>query len=285
MVNFLRFSLGILTAFACLARADSTNQVSATNAVSVFLDGNLEAAVRQQVFAKRYTNSPITAADVATVSVVIANFRGITNLTGLEHCKAIAALELAGNRITDLTPLTGLRQLQQLIITSNRIADVTPLGTIPALQYIELSHNTVTNIGPLRALTNLASLYLGNNRITSVAAVTNLPRLVTLYAETNALVSIAGVENLRGLSGISFAGNQLVEVGPLAGLRAPSFIFLERNRIKDLTPLNTWITNDLASARNFAPYLQLFLQGNPLNSKSKKLAEAWAKAGVRVAVK
>src|SRR5262245_54701727 len=133
MANLLRVFLGIVTTVACLAAAESTNEVS-TNAVSIFLDSNLEAAVRQQVFAKRYTNSPITAADVATVSTLIGNFRGITNLSGLEHCKAIAAIELAGNRISDLTPLTGLKQLQQLILTSNRVADVTALGTIPALQ-------------------------------------------------------------------------------------------------------------------------------------------------------
>lgn len=276
MGKLLRSLLLFLTLTLAARSAEVTNQVS------VFLDPNLEAAVRQQVFAKRYTNSPLTAVDVANVSTVVANFRGITNLTGLEHCKALAALELSGNRITQLGPLTGLRQLQQLLLSSNRITDINPLGTLPALQYIELSFNSVEDITPLANLTNLASVYLGNNKLTSLAALTNLPRLVTLYAETNSLKSIEGLQNLRSLSGVSLSGNRLVDVAPLTGLRAPSFIFLERNRIKDLAPLNAWITNDLAGPRSFAPYLQLYLKGNSLNSKSKKLVAEWTKAGVRV---
>lgn len=48
---------------------------AATNApVSVFKDKKLEAAVRRQVFAKRESQDPLTAADVATVSTVSAPF-------------------------------------------------------------------------------------------------------------------------------------------------------------------------------------------------------------------
>ncbi|MCW5557004.1 MAG: leucine-rich repeat domain-containing protein [Verrucomicrobiae bacterium] len=258
------------------------DEAPATNEPPVFVDPQLEAAVRQQVFAKRNTTNALTAGDVAQVSVVVGNFRGITNLAGLEHCKAIASLELAGNGITDLSPLQSLRQLQLLILSSNRISDVGPLGTVPALQYIELSHNQVKDIGPLATLTNLASVYLGDNQLTSIAALTHLPRLVTLYAERNSLKSIDGLEGLKGLSSVSLSGNQIADVTPLTGLRAPSFLFLEKNRIQDLAPLEAWITNDLASARNFAPYLQLFLKDNPLSSGSKKLAQQWAKDGVRV---
>lgn len=271
--SLLFLSLALL--IAGVVRAD-------TNEPPAFVDLKLEAAVRQQVFAKRNTTNALTPSDVAQVSVVVGNFRGITNLSGLEHCKAIASLELAGNQITDLSPLRGLRQLQLLILSSNRISEVTPLSTVPALQYIELSHNQVKDISSFAALTNLASVYLGYNQLTSLAGVTNLPRLVTLYAEHNALKSIAGVQNLRGLSSVSLSENRIEDVAPLTGLRAPSFIFLEKNRLKDLTPLNPWLTNDLATARNFAPYLQLFLKGNPLSSRSKKLVEQWAKDGVRV---
>ena len=104
-----------------------------TNEVAIFPDKALEAAVRQQVFAKRGTTNPITAGDVTTVSTVVANFRGITSLEGLENCKAIASLELAGNQITNLAPLQGLRQLQLLALASNRVTDVTPLASVPAL--------------------------------------------------------------------------------------------------------------------------------------------------------
>lgn len=65
---------------------------AATNApVSVFKDKKLEAAVRRQVFAKRESQDPLTAADVSTVSTVSAPFSGITSLAGLEHCVALAS--------------------------------------------------------------------------------------------------------------------------------------------------------------------------------------------------
>ncbi len=277
MAYMLHRALLLLPVLALgIVRADTTNEPPA------FVDPQLEAAVRQQVFAKRNTTNALTPSDVAQVSVVVGNFRGITNLSGMEHCKAIASLELAGNRITDLSPLRGLRQLQLLILSSNKITDASSLRTIPALQYIELSHNQVKDISALATLTNLASVYVGDNRLTSIAGLTNLPRLVTLYAERNALKSITGIVRLRGLSSISLSGNQISDVTPLAGLRSPSFIFLEKNRVRDRAPLNGWLTNDLGTSRNFAPYLQLFLKDNPLSSRSKKLVQQWAKDGVRV---
>jgi len=257
-------------------------QAQATNEVPIFPDKNLEAAVRQQVFAKRYTNSPLTAADVANVSTVIGNFRGITDLTGLEHCKALAALELAGNKIKDLKALSGLRQLQQVILTSNKVSEITPLGTLPALQYIELSHNGIKDLVPLARATNLASVYVGHNKVASIAPLTGLPRLVTLYAEGNGIRSLDGLQNLRSLSGISLSGNRISDVSPLAGLRSPTFIFLERNRVKDLSGWSEWVSKDLAGPRSFAPYLQLYLKGNPLGTKSKALLADWSKQGMRV---
>jgi internalin A len=258
-------------------------RAQSTNEASIFPDKNLEAAVRQQVFAKRYTNSPLTAADVANVSTVIGNFRGITDLTGLEHCKSLAALELAGNKIKDLKPISGLRQLQQVILTSNKVSEITPLGTLPALQYIELSHNGVKDITPLAKATNLASVYVGHNKVASIAPLTSLPRLVTLYAESNEIRSVDGLQNVRSLSGISLSGNRISDVSALAGLRSPTFIFLEKNRVKDLSGWSEWVSKDLSGPRSFAPYLQLYLKGNPLNAKSKTLLTDWSKQGMRVA--
>ncbi len=259
--------------------ADSTNKVPE---VSVFADRRLEEAVRQQVFAKRYTNSPLTAVDVANVSTFNGNGRGITNLAGLEHCKALAAADLAGNQIADLSPIKGLKQLQYLNLATNKIKNIAPLGTLAALQYIEISQNQVTDLAPLAGLTNLASLYAGHNRIKSASTLTNLPRLVSLHLEFNQLSSVAGFQNLRGLGSLSVSHNQVSDVAPLIGLRAPTYLFLDENRIHDLAPLNGWITNDLAGNKNFAPFVNVYLHGNRLNSKSRQLLVDWKKAGVRI---
>lgn len=269
----------LLFAIPVLRAADATN---AAPEISVFPDKNLEAAVRQQVFAKRDTTKPLTAADVANVAVVQGNFRGITNLAGLEHCKSLASLELAGNRITDLAPLQGLRQLQFVHLASNRIASVQALGTLPSLQYIQLESNQVADPAPLAACTNLASVYLSRNKVKSLSSLTNLPRVVTLYADGNQLKSIAGLGSLRGLTTVSLAGNQIRDIAPLAQLRAPSLFLLDNNRIDDLTPLYTAAKADIAAGKNWAPFLRLYLKGNRLSSKAKKQAAELEKDGMRI---
>lgn len=272
-------AFGLLLANWALRSAEPTN---APPEVSAFTDKALESAVRQQVFSKRETNSPITAADVANISTIHANSRGITNLAGLEHCKAIASIDLAGNRVSDLTPLTGLKQLQYLNLATNRIKDITALGTIPALQYIELSRNQVTNLAPLAACTNLASIYASDNELTSISDITSLPRLVSLYADGNHLKSIEGVDNLKGLSSVSFSRNEISDITPLTSLRAPHFFLLETNKIRDIAPLYSACTNDDAGQRNFAPFLNLYLKGNPLSSESKKRLEQLREIGTKV---
>lgn len=288
---FFPLSALFATLFACVplsqaadAKAPDKGAPSTNKApeVSVFLDKRLEDAVRQQVFAKRYTNSPLTAADVANVSTFNGNGKGITNLAGLEHCKALAAVDLAGNAIADLSPLKGLKQLQYLNLATNKLKTIAPLATLPALQYIEISQNQVADLAPIGGLTNLASLYAGHNRIKSAGSLTNLPRIVSVHLEFNQIGSIAGFQNLRGVGSLSLSHNQVTDVSPLTGLRAPTYLFLDDNRIRDLAPLNSWITNDLVGAKNFAPFVNLYLHGNRFNAKTRQLLTEWKKGGVRV---
>lgn len=264
------------------AFAQATNAPAPAKEVSVFADKRLEDVVRQQVFAKRETNSPLTATDVASVSTISGNFKGITSLAGLEHCKAIASIDLAGNQITDLSPLKGLKQLQYLNLASNKVSNIDTLGTLGALQYIELSNNGVTNIARLGSCSNLASIYLSNNKLTSIGALTNLPRVATLYADGNKLKAIDGLQNLKWLTSVSLSRNQIKDITPLASLRSPTWMLLENNKIKDLTPLYHALTNDNAGPKNFAPFLNLHLTGNPLSRASKKQLEALKPVGTRV---
>ena len=107
--------------------AKPAEKPASTNApVSVFKDKKLEDAVRRQVFAKRESKEPLTAADVATVSTVSAPFSGISSLAGLEHCVALASLEVPGNKIADLAPLAGLKQLQYVNLASNQVSVIAP---------------------------------------------------------------------------------------------------------------------------------------------------------------
>ena len=44
---------------------------------------------------------------------------------------------------------------------------------------------------------------------------------------------------------------------------------LERNKVTDLAPLVAWAKADAAAQKRFAPYLRLYLKGNPLSDSAR----------------
>lgn len=283
----MKHVLGIIWTACCLgigmsgSLADEAEKTEPPQP-SLFPDAHLEAVVRQQVFAKRHNKEPITAEDVARIAVLNGNFRGIRNLTGLEHCKALASVDLAGNQIADLSPLTGLRQLQYVHVASNRIHDIRPLGTLRALQYIQLEHNAVSDLTPLTSCTNLASVYVSHNKVHTLAPLTPLPRLVTLYADGNQLLDLQGIEKLRNLSTLAIGNNHVADLSPISGLRAPTFLRFSTNRISDLKPFHQAAMADLDGGRNWAPYVRVYLEGNPLSESSIQLRDELLGRGMRL---
>jgi Leucine-rich repeat (LRR) protein len=99
--------------------------------VAVFKDKALEATVRKQVFTKRDNQEVITAEDVATVSIIEGKGAGITDISGLEKCTALASLTLTDNKVSNLAALKGLERLQFLDVANNQISDISPLAWRP----------------------------------------------------------------------------------------------------------------------------------------------------------
>ena len=59
-------------------------------------------------------------------------------------------------------------------------------------------------------------------------------------------------------------------------------MMIERNRIKDLKPLVEAAKADAAGPKQFAPYLRIYLAGNPLSDAAKSAQlDALKAAGVR----
>jgi hypothetical protein len=246
----------------------------------LFPDKKLEAAVRKYVFDKRDTDKPIIEADVINISTIEGKGLGITNLTGLEKCQSLASLDLAKNKIRDLSALQGFGRLQYLDLAENQVEDIAPLANVIALQYIELSHNRVSNIEPLRGLTNLASLYLSDNKISDLSPIVQLPRLVSLYLDDNAIKSIYGVQRLKSLSTLAIRGNAVCDLAPLQELDRLSWLFLERNKIRDITPLLEMARKD--KEHRFAPFWNIYLEGNPLSTNATEQVTALKELGSRV---
>ena len=247
--------------------------------VSIFPDKNLEDVVRQSVYEKRNTDKPITAEDVVDVSTIKGRGKEIRDLSGLEHCKSLALLDLANNQITDISQIAGLKRLQSLDLSNNDISDIGVLATVPALQYIELSHNKVKDLRPLAGLKNMSALYLGYNQIEYIYPILGLPKLASLHLSVNRITSIEGIGQLKWLSSLSLDGNQIYDLIPLDGLQNLNFLFLEYNQIQDISPLISMARSDQEGERRFAPFLKLYLKGNRVRkSQIEKLKEY----GVRI---
>ncbi len=130
-----------------------------------FPDANLEAAVRD---ALRISEEGITVDDMATLSVLDADDRGISDLSGLEHAVNLRELDLEDNEINDLGPLANLTSLQELDLGDNEISDLGPLANLTNLRELDLEDNEISDLGPLTNLTNLRELDLEDNEISDL---------------------------------------------------------------------------------------------------------------------
>ncbi|MBL9170705.1 MAG: leucine-rich repeat domain-containing protein [Verrucomicrobiales bacterium] len=234
----------------------------------IFADKNLESAVRRYVFEKRDTDKPIVEADVVNLSTLEARGLGITNLAGLEKCRSLALIDLSRNRIKDVSALKGLGMLQSLTLSDNALEDIAPLASLPSLQYLELSRNRLKTLEAVRGLTNLNALYASSNRIADLSPVLGLRRLSSLYLDDNKLKSIEGIGTLKALFTLSLNRNSIADLAPLDGVGTLFNLFIEGNRIRNLTPLIEIAKKD--TEHRFAPFLTVYLKGNPLSSKARK---------------
>jgi internalin A len=131
-------------------------------------------------------------------------------------------------------------------------------------------------------LTNLASVYLSNNQIADISPLFGLPRLTSLYLDQNQITSIAGINNLKRLSSLSLSRNQIADVSPLNGLTGLYHLFLEDNRISDLAPLYDMAKKDHDGEKRFAPFINLYLKGNPLKASARTQLNGLKDFGARV---
>ena len=95
---------------------------------SVFKDKALEEGVRKFVFAKRYNKEPLVEADLIHLSTIKVTNAGIKDLSGLEKCRALASLDLAGNHITDFSAIKDLKRIQYLNLAKNKIENIEPIS-------------------------------------------------------------------------------------------------------------------------------------------------------------
>ncbi len=148
-----------------------------SDATVTFPDTNLEATIRETI---NKPEGPIFTSDLKSLTMLEAQERGISDLTGLEHCANLRWLALVENNISDLSPLAGLTNLQELFLTSNNISDISPLAGLANLEYLELWYNNISDISPLVENSELSegdSVDLRDNPLSTASVNIYIPQL------------------------------------------------------------------------------------------------------------
>jgi internalin A len=277
-VRFFSFgkALAVLGLFVCSA-----------SAASPIVDKSLEAAIREE---RHELKAELTDDLLKSVYFLDAAGKGIKDLTGLEKCTNLGELRLSDNKIVDLKPLKGLTNLQSLDLSNNLIVDIAPLGGLVKLQRLVLSGNKIEKLDALRALAAtskeppaLTSIYLAGNRVSDLSPLASFTRLSMLDLARNKVKDLAPLAGIKRFMDLDLQDNQISDISPLRSQEDLKYLFLQKNKITDLAPLVEAAKADAKGPMRFAPFLELYLAGNPLseNAKTKQLAEL-KEIGVRL---
>ncbi|MCU0707898.1 MAG: leucine-rich repeat domain-containing protein [Pirellula sp.] len=253
------------------------------DAQDLFPDKGLEAAVRREVFEKRYNSEPITVDDVKNISQVVGKGKEIKSLEGLQHCKSLMKLDLENNEITDLSPLRELKLLQSIDLASNKIQSLEPLSGLVAVQYLHIANNSLEDLSPLSGMVKMQSLYAAGNKFKKLEPILPLKKLWTLDVAGSPIEDIGVIAELKGLQTLNLKGCGVKSLEFTKSLRELRLFIASENPQLDLVPLADACEADAQGDRRFAPYLRLYLDESILKEESQtSVIDRLRKVGVRI---
>ena len=183
-------------------------------------DPVLASAVRS---ALNRPSDPITPNAMLKLTELYAygRFRGIKDLTGLEHAVNLKELELTGGHaFSDVSPLSGLKNLERLDLWGNSLSEVS-LSNLPNLKELHLQSNPLSKVS-LSGMLNLKILWLPGYAFSEVS-LSDMPNLKRLNLQRNPLSKIS-LSNMPNLEYLSCGGNNVSEVSlsDMPNLKSPS---------------------------------------------------------------
>ena len=95
-------------------------------------------------------------------------------------------------------------------------------------------------------------------------------KLWSLYLAGNQVSDLKPLGQLRFLSSLDLTDNRITDLSPLEPLTELRYLILNNNRISDLGKLVSMSKKDFEGEKRFAPYLRLYLAGNPLSTDTAR---------------
>ncbi len=261
------FSVILLFVFPLLAKAQTVD----------IPDANLLEAINEAL--GKAPNARITVDEMARLTRLEANNRGISNLTGLETAINLEDLRLEHNLISDISPLAELVRLHRIELEDNTISDISPLKGLINLESLHISHNLISDISPVAGLINLRGVNFGHNIVVDWSPLAGLVKLEGITMSHNPaadLVPLTGLINLRGfhswgtpilslapltespkLQVINICGGEISDISPLEGLASLKELYLPGNEVADISTL-----------ASLTGLIRLSLEGNEISDVS-----------------
>ena len=182
-------------------------------------DPNLRAAIETKL--GKASGTPITAAEMETLTFFRAIDANISDLTGLEGATNLTYLFLWDNSISDLSPLGGLTNLQFLDLQGNSVSDLSPVMGLTNLIFLGLRNNLVSELSPLVANTEFGEkdkVNVKGNLLNYPSIYTHIPTLqsrgveVFFDSRTPTTPRIISGDDQNGTVGVALVLPFVVEV-------------------------------------------------------------------------
>jgi len=225
--------------------------------IVTFSDPALEAAVRDAI---DVPSGSIYKSDLASLDTLVANYLGISDLTGLEHCIALVNLNLGHNDLSNIDQLSILSGLSELDLQDNSITDLSALAGLVNLRNLQLSANPLESVDDLSSLHQLRLLFISLTGVSDLQPVSSMTELQFLFIIGNSISDISALSSCSHLYYLNADNNAITDVSPLGDLLELYSISLKSNMIQDIAPL---VDNSGVAAGD-----EVALENNPLSSES-----------------
>ena len=220
----------------CPEPEDDDNEREDPFPLDLIPDPNLRAAI-----AERLGKSPasITTEDLARLTTLVADEKGIRDLRGLEHATRLERIELRRNEIADLTPLAGLTRLNNIKLRGNRIADVSPLAGLINVDWLGLEENAITDLSPLKGLIKLNGLGIEGNPVSDVSPLSGLLSLEGIRAWNTQISDFSPLASIPRLRWLEISNNRsLSNLSSFKGLKSLRRLEINHTSISDISGLS-----------------------------------------------
>ena len=202
----------------------------------VIPDLNLRAAVEAAL--GKVPGALITAAEMARLTRIEADERGIRDLRGLEAATQLERIEFRHNAISDLSPLRGLTRLNNIKLRGNRITDVSPLAGLVNVDWLGLEKNEIRDLSPLKGLIKLNGIGIANNPVSDVSSLSSLKSLEGIEARNTFIADFSPLAELPRFRWIEFGHDKRIDVLPsLKGLKSLRRLVINHTGISDISGL------------------------------------------------